>query len=95
MEEEIQKKKLQNQAKLDKLEQPRQAMQRLDEIQARLNRKRSSGPAGQRGKIIYPRGTDNTNGVVGERDETSKAGADDRRIIKRDDVSPTTKISHK
>ncbi len=87
MEEEIQQKKLENEAKLEQLEKARQAKQRLEEIQARLNHKR--------GKISNPRGIDHTNGVVGERYKTSRAGADDRRFIKRDDVSPTKKISYK
>ena len=43
MEEEIQQKKLENEAKLEQLEKARQAKQRLKEIQARLNRKRVSG----------------------------------------------------
>ena len=43
MEEEIQQKKLENEAKLKQLEKARQAKQRLEEIQARLNRKRANG----------------------------------------------------
>ena len=35
--------KLENEAMLEKLEKARQAKQRLDEIQARLNRKRARG----------------------------------------------------
>ena len=43
MKEEIQQKKPENEAKLEQLEKARQAKQRLNEIQARLNRKRASG----------------------------------------------------